>query len=116
MYAPLDKILDPGLVYVFFIHVCCTICLKYAAAADDDDDDDHNDDDDDDDDDTACIDSLLPKAFRRAFCQQIFSIGDLIWLQIKSYFGTTIQRDALLASTLFPSEKREYLFFSGIVL
>ena len=79
-------------------------------------DDDHNDDDDDDDDDTACIDSLLPKAFRRAFCKQIFSIGDLIWLQIKSYFGTTIQRDALLTSTLFPSEKRKYLIFSGIVL
>ena len=62
-----------------FIHVCCTICLKYAAAAAAADDDD-DDDGDDDADDTACIDSLLRKAFRRAFCCQIFSIDDRILL------------------------------------
>jgi len=61
---------------VFSYTFCCTICLKYAAAADDDDDDDDGDDADD----TACIDSLLRKAFRRAFCCQIFSIDDLILL------------------------------------
>jgi len=110
---PPDKILDPGLVYVFFIHVCCTICLKYAAAAADDDDDD---DDGDDDDDTACIDSLFPKAFRRAFCHQIFNIDDLIWLQIKSYFGKYPTRRIAYIHSVPKRKKRKYLIFSGIVL